>query len=108
MVTPEPATRTVTGREIATVLAWGLTVFGVLVVGLAVYLVGISRLEHARAQKSLTEDFDHALETQSAPIGGRIDEGTPIAMMALPRFGVRETVVEGSSGTQLTKGPGHF
>jgi sortase A len=98
----------VTGREIATVVAWGLTAFGVVVVAFAVYLVGITRVEHGRAQRSLAEEFDRALANQAAPIGGRIDEGTAVAVLEIPRFGVRETVVEGTSGTQLKQGPGHL
>jgi sortase A len=107
--TPEERPRTVVSRrEVAVVVAWGLTIFGILIIGYVVYLVGVTRLEHARAQRTLTEAFDNALANQAAPIGGRIDEGTPIAVMHIPRFGVTETVVEGSSGAQLRKGPGHL
>ena len=71
----------------------------------AVYLVGVTRLEHGRvAARQLTEQFDNALANQAAPIGGRIDEGTPVAILSIPRFGVHETVVEGTSGTQLKQG----
>jgi sortase A len=102
-VSPRP-----TGREIAALIAWGLTIFGIAVLSYGVYLVGVSRLEHGRSQRSLNEQFDAALSGRAAPIGGRIDEGTPIAMMDIPRFGMQEVMVEGSSGSQLKKGPGHL
>jgi sortase A len=96
------------GREIATVVAWGLTTFGLLVICYGIYLVGITRLEHGRSQRALSEEYAHALSAKAAPIGGRIDEGTPVGTLAIPKFGVNEFVVEGTSGTQLKKGPGHF
>jgi sortase A len=96
------------GREIAIVIGWGLTVFGALVVAYVIYLVGVTQLEHARSQRSLVEGFNHQLSVQAAPIGGRINEGTPIAMLQIPSAGVHEIVVEGTSGTQLRKGPGHL
>jgi sortase A len=103
--TPSPR---FTGRDVAQILAWGLTLFGVAVVSFAVYLVGVTRLEHGRSQRALTEQFDAALANKAAPIGGRIDEGTPVATLSIPRFGMHETVVEGTSGSELKKGPGHL
>ncbi len=108
---PEPqdaSSPRVTGRDVAQVVAWALTLFGIAVVAFAVYLVGITRLEHGRSQRSLTERFDAALANKAAPVGGRIDEGTPVATLSIPRFGVDETVVEGTSGSELKKGPGHL
>jgi sortase A len=102
-----PSTRP-TGREIAAVIAWGLTLFGIAVLCYGAYLVGVTRLEHGRSQRSLNEQFDAALSGRAASIGGRIDEGTPIGMMHIPRFGVKEVIVEGTSGSQLKKGPGHL
>src|SRR5215510_4610143 len=75
----EPSGRP-TAREIAIVIGWGLTVFGALVVAYVIYLVGITHLEHARSQRSLVEGFNNQLSVQAAPIGGRINEGTPIGM----------------------------
>jgi sortase A len=85
-----------------------LTVFGVLVIGFIVYLVGASVLEHGRAQASLERSFRQPLAFGQAPLGGAIPEGTPVAVLEIPRLGVREVVVEGTSSAQLKKGPGHL
>jgi LPXTG-site transpeptidase (sortase) family protein len=109
---PEPTADasppTWSGRDIGMVIAAGLTLFGVVVVAFVVYLGGITRLEHARAQRTLVSDFDKSLENKNAPVGGRVDEGTAIAMVSIPALDVREVIVEGTSGTQLKKGPGHL
>jgi sortase A len=97
-----------TAREVVTTVAIGLTIFGLAIVGFVVYLFGISQLEHARSQRALIEEFNALLASQSAPIGGAIEEGTPVAMLRAPTIGVREAVVEGTSGSQLTRGIGHL
>jgi sortase A len=105
---PDADERRWTRRDVAVVIAAGLTLFGVIVVAFLVYLVGISRLEYGRSQNSLVSEFDESLEGQAAPIGGRIDEGTAIATINIPELDVNEVVVEGTSGAQLKKGPGHL
>jgi LPXTG-site transpeptidase (sortase) family protein len=107
---PSPTTSSarVTGRDIAMVIAVGLTVFGMLVVGYGVYLVGLTRFEHSRAQRSLFAEFNAGLATQNAPVGGRIDEGAAVGVLEIPAIGLREAVSEGTSGGVLRHGPGHL
>lgn len=94
--------------EPGTVVGQGLTIFGVLMVVYLVYLVGISGMEHGREQRSLEARFDTDLEERTAPVGGDIAEGAPVARLQIPSIGVDEVVVEGTSGTVLIKGPGHL
>jgi sortase A len=103
-----PHRRRFSRRDALAVGGRGLTVFGVLVLGFTVYLVGASVLEHGRAQSSLERSFRTPLAFGQAPLGGAIREGTPVAVLEIPRLGVREVVVEGTTSAQLKKGPGHL
>lgn len=94
--------------EMWRVVGYGLTVFGLFVVAFAVYVFGISRLEYGRSQRHLMKAMSSQLAMGQAPIGGRIDPGTPVAILEIPRLHVRVAVVEGSSGDLLKQGPGHL
>lgn len=92
----------------ATVVAQGLTLFGVLVLAYVVYLVAVSGLGHARDQRGLDARFDASVEDRSAPVGGEIAEGVPVARLEIPAIGLDEVVVEGTTGAELKRGPGHL
>ena len=47
------------------------------------------------------------MSQNSAPVGGAIPTGAPIAIVQIPRIGVTEAVVQGSGSGQLRAGPGH-
>lgn len=94
-------------REALMIAAQGLTIFGLVVAGFVVYLVGISSLEYGRAQRTLNTAFHRDLNFGNAWIGGSIPEGAPVAQLAIARIGAREIVVEGSKGATLRRGPGH-
>lgn len=100
--------RVPSAAEMWRVVGYGLTVFGLLVVAFAVYLFGISRLEYGRSQRHLMKAMSDQLAMGQAPIGGRIDSGTPVAILEIPRLHLRVAVVEGSSGDLLKQGPGHL
>jgi sortase A len=73
-----------------------------------VYALGITRLEHGREQRTRVADFAKLLELQQASIGGVIPEGTPVAMLDVPRIGLHQAVVEGTTASLLRGGPGHL
>ncbi len=100
--------RRTTRREVLTITARGLTVFGLIVALFIVYLLGISALEHGRAQRSLRTDFHRDVAFGNAWIGGQIPEGAPVAQVAIAKIGLHEIVVEGTSGALLRHGPGHL
>lgn len=95
-------------REAIVVAAQGLTLFGLIMLGFVVYLIGISSLEQGRAQRSLRTALHRDLTFGNAWIGGQIPEGAAIAQLVIPRVGVSQIVVEGTAGGQLKKGPGHL
>ena len=103
-----PPRRKLARADVLAVGGRGLTVFGLLVVGFTVHLLGASVLEHGREQAALERSFRTPLAFGQAPLGGIIREGTPVAVLEIPHLGVREVVVEGTTSAQLKKGPGHL
>lgn len=73
-----------------------------------VYGVGVSRFEYAHAQSALYGAMRAQLAEETAPLGGYIVPGKPVAVMAIPAIGARNLVVlEGTASGDLQKGPGH-
>ena len=72
------------------------------------FLVYASGGAEARSQASLYASFRQQLASATAPLGGQISEGAPIALLDFPAAGVRDTVVvEGTRSGDLMAGPGH-
>jgi sortase A len=79
---------------------------------LVVYALGFSALQEQRSQHQLYASFRGLISPSSpvAPrIGGVIPPGAPIALLNAPNAGLHNTVVvEGTSSSDLLKGPGHL
>jgi sortase A len=92
---------------------WAMVVFAVLVLGLALHLFVLSNLAEHRSQSVLFKEFRTELTFGTAPIGqvdvngALLKAGDPVALLAIPSLGLRETVVEGTTGRALLSGPGH-
>jgi sortase A len=79
-------------------------------------------IHEARAQRSLTRDFERALAAAqpaepgsgapTTPTSTTLPPPTPtgeaVAIIRIPRIGVEKTVVEGVGVADLKKGPGHY
>lgn len=86
-----------------------LFALALLIAWFAVYLVGLSSLEHGRAQSALYGQLRTDLAAGTAPTGAPIAVGAPVALLEIPAAGVRaEVVVEGTAAEQLQDGPGHL
>ncbi|MGH3872600.1 MAG: sortase [Pseudonocardiaceae bacterium] len=90
-----------------------LAIVAVLLLSFLVELTFLGGLRHDRDQAQLAEQLRIELAEQLAPVGP-VDEvnvaltlGTPVALLEIPRLGVREVVVEGTSSGPLMSGPGH-
>jgi sortase A len=125
---PKPAgTRPPMGaREQALrILGVALILLGVLVLGFAVYLYGLSSVQEARSQFVLYQRLQGELANQVAPLGSAAPgapaaspgaagvplatPGVPVAVLRIPAIGVHDmVVVEGTSPEDLTLGPGHL
>ncbi len=96
-----PAMTRVVGRVLA---LGGLVLFGGLV-----FEFGLSGLIAQHSQQDLLPVFKaEALTTELGAPGASPPEGTPVALLSIPRLGLKVLVVEGSSSTDLEAGPGHL
>jgi len=100
-------------RELA--LPLGIVIARWVAVGLAglcLWLITfgfvLSGIEEHRAQHTLYAKFREQLALATAPTGGLIANGTPVALISASRAGLSDVViVEGTGGKQLQEGPGH-
>lgn len=80
----------------------------VLVAGWFVFFVlAISGMQATRSQYVLYGELRAQLAQGTAPIGGAIAPGTPVALIEAPAIGMRYVVVEGTASGDLRAGPGH-
>lgn len=79
----------------------------------------ITAMQTARAQESLRRELDardsawrvraHASRRQSALAFGReLRPGDALALLTIPRLGLRVVVVQGTGADELARGPGHY
>jgi sortase A len=86
-----------------------MMVAGLLVIGGLGYEFGFSALVARHSQELLLPVFKtDAQTTQLGAPSINPAEGSPIAILSIPRIGVSQLVVEGSSPGDLESGPGHL
>ncbi|MDT4893939.1 MAG: sortase [Pseudonocardiales bacterium] len=90
------------------ILNWALALVAGLVCWLLLYGFLISSLQQAHDQSVLYDKFRQQLAEATAPVGGPITPGNPVAVLDIPAAGLhREVIVEGTLSGELAKGPGH-
>lgn len=92
----------------ADVLSSALVVLGVLCLWTMLQFLALGGLQQARAQNVLHAELREQLAGETAPLGGAIEPGVPVALLEIPTLGLRQVVVEGTSATDLRSGPGHL
>ena len=70
-------------------------------------LVVVGGLAQSRAQQVLHADLRGQLAAQTAPLGGAIEPGAPVALLSIPTLGLRQVVAEGTASGDTMAGPGH-
>ncbi len=96
-----------------------LAILAAVSIGLVIQLAYVSRLQHHSAQVDLYNRLRPELALGTAPTGpcgqaacGKrhqpIALGTPIATIQIPSIGVKQVVLEGTTGAVLADGPGHY
>ena len=74
-----------------------------------IYLFVLSWIQEAHAQHALYDSLRQQLAAGTAPIGGAIRPGRPVALLTIPAAHVdRVVVVEGTTSAILRDGPGHL
>jgi len=109
---PRPAR---TGPDLRPVAEWTviptrvLLTCAVLAGWVLLYVLVISRVQEQHSQQGLYDTFRQRLAAQTAPVGGRIAVGAPVALIDIPEVGVhRIVVVEGTAAGVMRSGPGHL
>lgn len=72
------------------------------------FVVGLSSLEAGRSQQLLYTKLRSELALETAPLGGPITPGAPVALIEAPSIDLRYVVVEGTTAGDLRAGPGHL
>jgi LPXTG-site transpeptidase (sortase) family protein len=86
-----------------------LTVVGLLAIVFLAYEFALSGLTEDRAQVALLTAFKRAVPTTT--LGAKATqpaEGSPVALLNIPRIGLHQVVVEGTAPADLKAGPGHL
>lgn len=90
-----------------------LLIVAVLGLSFLIELTLLGNQRHDRDQVQLDAQFRSELARAIAPVGPVDDTntplawGTPVALLEIPRLGLREVVVEGTSSGPMMSGPGH-
>jgi sortase A len=110
--TPEPlgtAAAVTTRRSSKTTgVLVGVAILCGLAVWFLVYALLLTGLQEHSTQARLYEQYRLRLSAATAPIGGAIKPGTPVALVSAPSGGLHdEVVVEGTTSHLLESGPGH-
>jgi sortase A len=71
------------------------------------YTLALSALPEARSQQVLYGQFRAEVAMATAPLGGGIAPGSPVALLEVPSTGLSDVVVEGTTSGDLRAGPGH-
>ncbi|WP_245665371.1 sortase [Actinoplanes subtropicus] len=91
-----------------------LTILAAVALGFVAQMTVLGSLSHARAQQVAYADFRAELAKATAPVNHFDDSGKDalpageaVALLVIPRIGVKEVVFEGTDSGVLTRGPGH-
>lgn len=96
---PLPAGAAMVVQVLLTLAAMALWIVG--------YLVVIAPVQQDRAQQVLYSQFREEVAKATAPIGGMVPPGAPVAVLDIPGLALRQVVVEGTASAELMNGPGH-
>jgi LPXTG-site transpeptidase (sortase) family protein len=109
-----PVVQVAPARSVLRPVGQMLAIFGALLLCFVFQFAAIGALKHNRDQARAYDELRGLLANATAPVaavddGGRlVPTGTPIAILEIPRLGVREVVGEGTSSGALRSGPGHL
>ncbi|MFC5667386.1 sortase [Kitasatospora misakiensis] len=87
--------------------AWAVSLLAALTLGFVGYLFTLSHVQQKHFQSTAYKSYRDQLGKATAPTG-RAADGAPVALLDIPAIGLhRSVVVEGTTGRDLMRGPGH-
>lgn len=89
------------------IVSTSMSVMAVVCAWFVAQLLLFGGIEQDRAQDRLYGEFREQLASATAPIGGIIAPGEPVALLSVPSLGWDQVVTEGTSSGVLLEGPGH-
>lgn len=89
------------------VVVWATLAIGFLAAWLVLFALVLSGVQEGRSQKLAYDQLREKLAVATAPLGGVIPLGTPVATLDAPSIGLSTVVVEGTSALAMQDGPGH-
>ena len=93
----------------STVTGWAVVAFIGLAVWFLIFGLVLTGLQEHGAQVRLYQQYRLQLANATAPVGGAIKAGSPVALVTAPSGELHSVVVvEGTTSAQLTAGPGHL
>ena len=97
------------GRSFLTALTPVTAILTVLALWFLVYALVLTGLEEHGSQARLYDRFRLELASETAPLGGTIEPGSPVALISGRALGGHNlVVVEGTTSGLLRAGPGHL
>lgn len=93
--------------DVVSVVSTSLSVLALVVAWLLLQLMVLGGISQGRAQDRLYGEFREQLAAGTAPTGGIIAPGSPVAVMSIPSLDWQQVVTEGTSSGILLDGPGH-
>jgi sortase A len=106
-VRSSPPPRAPQGRGLQ-VVTWALLSVACLALWTMLFTLSLSSLQEAHSQSTSYAKLREQLSAQTAPLGGPIAPGSPVALIDAPALGIRNLVVtEGTASGDLSSGPGH-
>ncbi|WP_411720575.1 sortase domain-bontaining protein [Mycetocola sp.] len=110
---PAPARVPVSLTPRKQVIRGALTVIAALLLTFVLNVTVIGHIQHLVAQQQLGDQFRLQLEESTAPVSEGdvydvlLPDGAPVALLTIPRLGIKEIIVEGTDADSLQAGPGH-
>lgn len=90
-----------------------LCILSALLLSIVAELTIVGSLRQVRDQDTLFAELRRQLAEATAPVGqvgvdgALVAPGDPVALLRIPRLGLEQVVVEGTTSTVLMSGPGH-
>ena len=111
-----------TGALVRRGIGSAILILAACLLGFVAWLAFLSKLHYERAQHSAYDALRIALAQGTAPVGPTqvvnpnqnnspselVPLGTPVALLSIPRMGLRAVVLQGTTGSVLENGPGHL
>jgi sortase A len=110
---PRPAPQYAPMTPMQALLRGALALVAAFTLMFVVDLLVLSPIQHFSSQQQLLDTYRTQLAAGTAPVSEGdfndvlLADGAPVGIISIPRLGLSEVIVEGTSSGELNMGPGH-